>query len=184
MSDETSRRVPPLAPRSGVLDAAVLACLGAGPMRPSEVAARVGRTAGAVSGAIRRLCRRGQAVEVDGGSYRGTGVEAADPLASHRDILRFLQEPRRMHEIVDRLQAPRGTVKARVEGLVCIGAVVRRSRGVYLAAAGGAAPSPPSPAPAGAPRPVRLDAPSWETPSGPPDAGIVCLAGRDPGSAA
>ena len=86
--------------------------------------------------AVGKLLRTGAAVEVGKGRYEATsGAQAklGDPARLGRTILAFLAAPRRIGEIARHTGAPRGTVRSRVDALICTGQATKFSLGLYVA---------------------------------------------------
>lgn len=144
-SDSVDSPTPPPASvfRRGRTAAAVVACLKSGPKRYIQICDAVGCNPGNMSRLLRELVRGHLVVKGEDGAYRATGSAAADPAAVDGALLSYLSEPRRLHDVVSYADAPRGTVKARVEALVAAGAAVKVGRGTYAAAPSAAAGPPP-----------------------------------------
>ena len=120
----------------GGLARGVLACLASGPKSRAEIMGIVGCDAWAVHRAVGKLVRAGAAVGVGNGCY-GTapGMQARidNPARLGRMILAFLATPRRIGEVARHTGAPRGTVRSRVDALVCTGQAAKAGRGLYVA---------------------------------------------------
>ena len=127
---------PPAGRHRGDLASEVLACLASGPKSRTEIRKVVGCHPWAVHKAVDKLLRTGAAVEVGEGRYGATpGAQTRidDPARLGRTILAFLAAPRRIGEIARHTGAPRGTVRSRVDALVCTGQATRVSLGLYVA---------------------------------------------------
>lgn len=73
---------------------------------------------------LARLARTGAAVE-------DAGIEDAGRLS--QAILAFLAVPRRVCEVARHTGAPRGTVRGRLDVLVCTGQATKAGQGIYVA---------------------------------------------------
>ena len=127
---------PPAGQHRGDLAREVLACLASGPKSRTEIRRIVGCHPWAVYKAVGKLLRTGAAVEAGKGRYEATpGAQAklGDPARLGRTILAFLAAPRRIGEIARHTGAPRGTVRSRVDALICTGQASRVSLGLYVA---------------------------------------------------
>ena len=120
----------------GDLAREVLACLASGPKSRTEITGIVGCDAWAVHRAVGKLVRAGAAVEVGDGCYRAAPEAQGridDPARLGRTILAFLAVPRRIGEVARHTGAPRGTVRSRVDALICTGQAAKAGRGLYVA---------------------------------------------------
>ena len=128
--------LPSTAREKGDLAREVLACLASGPKSRTEIRKVVGDYPWAVHKAVGKLLRTGATVEVGHGRYGaapGTQTQIGDPARLGRTILAFLAAPRRIGEVARHTGAPRGTVRSRVDGLVCTGQAAKVGRGLYVA---------------------------------------------------
>jgi len=104
--------------------------------------------------------RRGEIGKGRYGAVPGAQARIGDPARLSRMVLAFLASPRRIGEVVRHTGAPRGTVRSRVDALICTGQAARVSQGLYVATGrpravpGG--PAAPQPAPcSGRLQPIR-----------------------------
>lgn len=129
--------VPPPTPRQkGDGEKAVLGCLVSGQQQCREIGRIIGRGASDVRRTMGKLVRMGAAVEVAPSCYAATAVAHAlvdECAGSSRVILAFLAVPRRMGEIARHTGVPSGTVRGRVDMLVCTGQAAKLGRGLYVA---------------------------------------------------
>ena len=127
---------PPAARERGDLAREVLACLASGPKSRAEIREIVGCDPWAVHKALGKLLRAGAAVEVGKARY-GAAPEAQakldDPARLGRTILAFLAVPRRIGEVARHTGAPHGTVRSRVDALICTGQAAKAGLGLYVA---------------------------------------------------
>ena len=127
---------PPAARERGDLAREVLACLASGPKSRAEIREIVGCDPWAVHRALGKLLRAGAAVEVGNGRYGATpGAQAKldDPARLSRTILAFLAVPRRIGEVARHTGARPGTVRSRVDALICAGQAAKVGLGLYVA---------------------------------------------------
>jgi len=128
--------LPPAVRPRGDLAREVLACLASGPKSRAEIRGIVGCCSWDVYKAVRKLLRAGAAVEVGKGCYAaipGAQARIGDPARLSRMILAFLAAPRRIGEVARHAGAPRGTVRGRVDALICTGQAAKVSQGLYVA---------------------------------------------------
>ncbi len=157
-----SALLPATRPR-GDLARKVLACLASGPKSRSEIRGIVGGYTWDVYKAVDKLVRTGAAAEIGKGRYAavpGAQERIGDHARLSRMILAFLAAPRRIGEIVRHTGVPRGTVRSRVDALICTGQAARISQGLYVATGRPCAepcvPAAPAAAPcSGRPQPIR-----------------------------
>ncbi len=157
-----SASLPATRPR-GDLARTVLACLASGPKSRAEIRGIVGGYAWDVYKAVDKLVRTGAAAETGNGRYAavpGAQERIGDHARLSRMILAFLAAPRRIGEVVRHTGAPRGTVRSRVDALICTGQAARISPGLYVATGRPCAercvPAAPAAAPcSGRPQPIR-----------------------------
>jgi len=127
---------PPATRPRGDLARKVLACLASGPKSRAEIRRIVGGYTWDVYKAVDKLVRAGAAAEIGQGRY-GAVPGAQERIGDHarlsRMILAFLAAPRRIGEVVRHTGAPRGTVRSRVDALICTGQAARISQGLYVA---------------------------------------------------
>ncbi len=155
--------LPPAARPRGDLAREVLACLASGPKSRAEIRGIVGCYPWDVYKVVGKLVRAGAAAEIGKGRYGavpGAQARIGDPARLSRMVLAFLAAPRRIGEVVRHTGAPRGTVRSRVDALICTGQAARISQGLYVATGrpravpGG--PTAPQSAPcSGRPQPIR-----------------------------
>jgi len=127
---------PPAARDRGDLAREALACLASGPKSRAEIREVVGCDPWAVHKALGKLLRAGAAVEVGKARYGATPEAQAkldDPARLGRMILAFLAAPRRIGEVARHTGAPHGTVRSRVDALVCTGQAAKAGLGLYVA---------------------------------------------------
>jgi len=114
----------------------VLACLASGPKSRAEIRGAISCRSLDLYKTIGKLVRAGAAAEVGKGCYEAVpGAQAAlgDPARLSRVILAFLAVPRRIGEVARHAGAPRGTVRSRVDALVCVGQAAKVGPGLYAA---------------------------------------------------
>ena len=127
---------PLIVRQSGDLEREVLACLASGPKSRAGIRGIVGCDPRAMHKAVSKLVRAGAVVRAGNNCYRavpGARARTDDPARLSRMILAFLAVPRRIGEVARHTGAPRGTVRSRVDALVCAGQAARASRGLYVA---------------------------------------------------
>ncbi len=127
---------PPGPRQKGGLAREVLACLASGPKSRAEIRGTISCRYSDLYKAIGKLVRAGAAAEVGKGRYEAVpGAQAAlgDPARLSRVILAFLAAPRRIGEVARHAGAPRGTVRSRVDALVCAGQAAKVGPGLYAA---------------------------------------------------
>jgi len=127
---------PPGPRQKGGLVREVLACLASGPKSRAEIRGTVSCRYPDLYKAIGKLVRAGAAAEVGKGRYEAVpGAQTAldDPARLSRVILAFLATPRRIGEVARHAGAPRGTVRSRVDALVCAGQAAKVGPGLYAA---------------------------------------------------
>jgi len=150
--------LPAARPR-GDLAREVLACLTSGPKSRAEIRGIVGCYSWDVYKVVGKLVRAGAAAEIGKGCYGavpGAQARIGDPARLSRMILAFLAAPRRIGEVVLHTGSPRGTVRSRVDALICTGQAARISQGLYVATGRPRAVPSVSAAPASAPCSGRL----------------------------
>ncbi len=155
--------LPPAARPRGDLPREVLACLASGPKSRAEIRGIVGCYTWDVYKAVGKLVRAGAAAEIGKGRYwavPGAQARIGDPASLSRMILAFLATPRRIGEVVRHTGSPRGTVRSRVDALICTGQAARISQGLYVATgrlrAVSSVPAASQSAPcSGRPQPIR-----------------------------
>jgi len=128
--------LPPAARPRGDLAREVLACLASGPKSRAEIRGIVGCHSWDVYKAVGKLVRAGAAAEIGKGCYGavpGAQARIGDPARLSRMILAFLAAPRRIGEVARHTGSPRGTVRSRVDALICTGQAARISQGLYVA---------------------------------------------------
>jgi len=128
--------LPPAARERGDLAKEVLACLASGPKSRTEIRGIVGCDPWAVHKAVGKLLRAGAAVEVGKARYGaapGAQARIDDPARLGRMILAFLAAPRRIGEVARHTGAPPGTVRSRVDALICTGQAAKVGLGLYVA---------------------------------------------------
>ncbi len=120
----------------GGLEREVLACLASGPKGRTEIRKIVGCDPWAVHKAVGKLLRAGAVVEVGKARYGlvpGAQAKLDDPARLGCMILAFLAVPRRIGEVARHTGVPHGTVRSRVDALICTGQATKAGPGLYVA---------------------------------------------------